>query len=226
MRHEDSSRQTWRRFAGSRDGATAVQVVIRANRVVRMIGRRMIARRMIARPMIAWVAAAALLLGSAPRLAAQDSEVAADVKATYVSRFASFVQWPGPAAEFPGDVFPVCVADDASGFVTVLQNAAKGQAIGGHNVVVRGLPAGTANPACAEVYVAGSQSAILTVMRGKPILTITDAAISVDTRGIINFVIRENRVRFEIDEAAATAAGLVISSKLLSLAVSVHSSGR
>ena len=116
------------------------------------------------------------------------------------------------------DVFPVCVADDASGFVTVLQNAAKGQAVGGHNVVVRGLPAGTANPACAEVYVAGSQSAVLNTMRGKPILTITDAAISVDTRGIINFVIRENRVRFEIDEAAAATAGLVISSKLLSLA--------
>ena len=134
MRHEDRSRQTWRGFAGSRDAATAVQVVIRANRVVRMIGRRMIGRRMIARPMIARrmiarVAAAALLLGFAPRLAAQDSEVAADVKATYVSRFASFVQWPGPAAEFPGDVFPVCVADDASGFVT---RAAKcGQRAGG-----------------------------------------------------------------------------------------------
>jgi hypothetical protein len=203
-------------IAGSRDAATATQVVIPANQVVRMI----------ARPMIALVAAAALLLGFAPRPSAQESDLAAEVKATYVSKFAPFVQWPGPAAEFPDDVFPLCVADDAGGFVTVLQNTAKGQAFGGHNVVVRAVPAGTANPSCAEIYVAGSQSAILNTVRGKPILTITDAAISVDTRGIINFVIRENRVRFEIDEAAAATAGLVISSKLLSLAVSVHSSGR
>ena len=56
-----------------------------------------------------------------------------------------------------------------------------------------------------------SQIGVVGAMRGKPILTVTDEASSADIKGIINFVIRDNRVRFEIDEAAAVADGLVIS---------------
>jgi len=39
---------------------------------------------------------------------------------------------------------------------------------------------------------------------------------------MITFVIASDRVRFEIDEARAVRSGLAISSKLLSLAVSVR----
>jgi hypothetical protein len=39
---------------------------------------------------------------------------------------------------------------------------------------------------------------------------------------MINFIVADNRVRFEIDEAAARRNGLQISSKLLSLAASVR----
>ena len=58
-------------------------------------------------------------------------------------------------------------------------------------------------------------------MAGKPVLTVTDAADDAGAKGMINFVIAAGRVRFEIDDVAARAGGLVISSKLLSLAVSV-----
>jgi YfiR/HmsC-like len=40
--------------------------------------------------------------------------------------------------------------------------------------------------------------------------------------GVVNFVLRDNRVRFEIDENAASEDGLTISSKLLQLAVRVR----
>jgi hypothetical protein len=40
---------------------------------------------------------------------------------------------------------------------------------------------------------------------------------------MINFVIVSDRVRFEIDEAAVTRSGMSVSSKLLSLAISVRS---
>ena len=40
-----------------------------------------------------------------------------------------------------------------------------------------------------------------------------------DAKGVVNFVIQDNRVRFEIDEDAAARTGIAISSKLLSLAV-------
>jgi hypothetical protein len=44
-------------------------------------------------------------------------------------------------------------------------------------------------------------------------------------RGIIEFVIENNRVRFNIDDQAAAANGLVISSQLLNLARNVRVRG-
>jgi YfiR/HmsC-like len=57
------------------------------------------------------------------------------------------------------------------------------------------------------------------------VLTVTDGAADPDNRGIINFVISDGRVRFEIDNLAAEASRLTISSKLLSLAVRVAGKG-
>jgi hypothetical protein len=51
-------------------------------------------------------------------------------------------------------------------------------------------------------------------------LTVTDSTSRV--HGIINFAVIENHVRFDIDEAAADAASLRISSKLLELAHEVN----
>jgi hypothetical protein len=54
------------------------------------------------------------------------------------------------------------------------------------------------------------------------VLTITDSARNARAKGIVHFVLRDNRVRFEIDEQAAAENGLVISSKVLGLAISVR----
>lgn len=65
----------------------------------------------------------------------------------------------------------------------------------------------------------------LAAMKGAPVLTVTDEATHPADRGIISFVIADNHVRFDIDDAAAAQSGLVISSKLLSLAHAVKSRG-
>jgi hypothetical protein len=55
--------------------------------------------------------------------------------------------------------------------------------------------------------------------KDRPVVTVTDSGIS--AHGIINFVVVDNHVRFDIDEAAADAIGIKISSKLLELAHAV-----
>jgi hypothetical protein len=52
------------------------------------------------------------------------------------------------------------------------------------------------------------------------VLTVTDAASSGE-RGIIHFTVTGGRVRFFIDQAAASRRGMQISSRLLALAVGV-----
>jgi hypothetical protein len=76
------------------------------------------------------------------------------------------------------------------------------------------------------MFIAGSadQSVMdaLAAVQGTPTLTITDAARRPGAKGIVHFVVRENRVRFEIDDKTAAENRLAISSKVLSLALAVR----
>jgi hypothetical protein len=67
---------------------------------------------------------------------------------------------------------------------------------------------------------------MLASVRTAPVLTVGDVMGSTRNDGIINFFIRDNRVRFEINPDAAGRAGLRISSKLLQLASIVRDEAR
>jgi hypothetical protein len=54
------------------------------------------------------------------------------------------------------------------------------------------------------------------------VLTVTDASTDGRVRGMIHFVVVDNRVRFHIDQVRASESGLAISSRLLALALSVR----
>lgn len=151
------------------------------------------------------------------------------VKATYLHKFAPFVEWPSPEAEFPGNNFTVCVVgNDPLG--ALLDQAVSGQNVAGRPIVVHRMTRVTGNPGCSVMYVAGSDAQsigdVLGVVHGMPVLTVTDGATDQAAEGIINFVIVDNRVRFDIDDGTAMADGLIISSKLLSLAVHVYGGNR
>lgn len=156
----------------------------------------------------------------APPLAAQSPNVEYAVKATYLYKFAPFVEWPAGTFTGPADPIVICVAgDDAVG--DLVDEAVKGQSVGSHPIAVVHLAAGAATP-CNILYVAergNGRAAMLERFRGTPVLTVTDNAGA--THGIINFVVQDNRVRFEIDLNAAAANHLAVSSKLLNLATRV-----
>lgn len=144
------------------------------------------------------------------------------VKATYLYKFASFVDWPAAAFASPASPLEICLTGDDP-FGAVLDRATAGQRIGARPVVVRRLPVATPAMGCHILYVAGSKAqpaadGIKTV-RGNPVLTVTDAALRPTAKGVVHFVVTGNRVRFEIDPAAAAANQLTISSKLQSLAL-------
>ena len=59
----------------------------------------------------------------------------------------------------------------------------------------------------------------LKLVKGKSILTIGESENFIDLGGIINFLIIDGKVRFEIDHEAARRSNLKVSSDLLALAV-------
>lgn len=154
---------------------------------------------------------------------AADSTLENGVKATYIYKLAPFVEWPASAFVAEGSPLTICVVgnDPVS---ALIDQAAAGQRVDDRPITVRHLAAVAPNSGCHILYAAGTEEQkanALTAVKGAPVLTVTDAANSGAAKGIIAFVIQDNRVRFEIDDASASRAGLVISSKLLSLAVSV-----
>jgi hypothetical protein len=144
------------------------------------------------------------------------------VKATYLYKFAPFVEWPATAFATPSSSLNLCVIGDDP-FGNMLDRAVNGQRAGDHQIIVR--RSARAAPGCHILYAAGSSDQsvrdILDAVRGTPVLAVTDQGQD-GARGIVNLVVQENKVRFEIDDRAAVESGLVISSKLLSLAVRVR----
>ena len=145
------------------------------------------------------------------------------VKAAFLVRFGDYVDWPATAFASPQAQLVVCVVGEDP-FGPALDKAAGGRQARGRPVVIKRLKAAKADSGCHVVFMAmadpvrlGQQ---LDALHGVPVLTVTD--VKSGASGIVNFVVKEERVRFDIDDDAAMQNGLTISSKLLALALNVH----
>ena len=129
------------------------------------------------------------------------------------------MSWP-PAT---GPVTLCVVGRDPFG--ATLDQAAAGQSVAARPLQVRRLDTITRGSGCDIAYLTGSAQqsvpAALTAIGAAPVLTVTDSRWS-NARGMIHFQVAANRVRFHIDNQAAAARRLEISSKLLGLALSVR----
>lgn len=150
------------------------------------------------------------------------------VKATFLYKFGHFVEWPEPAFDAPDSPVNICVVGQ-NPFGDMLDQAVADQRIGDRPIMTRYMPSIETPGDCHIIYSAGSKAqpvaAILKASRGSHALTVTDAARSRNARGIVHFVVEDKRVRFAIDDQAAAANGITISSKLLGLAVFVKPRG-
>ena len=164
--------------------------------------------------------------------AATENVLEAAVKATFLWKFVPFVDWPTASFDSASAPVRICVVGDDP-FGAVLDQAVAGQRVGERPIDVQRLPALSEGALCHVLYAAGSAAEpverILGQARGRPILTVTDAArgpaAGVAPAGMIHFVLNDGKVRFTIDNEAAEKSGLSISSKLLHLALAVKMAG-
>lgn len=165
---------------------------------------------------------AALVYAAAGFPVAAQASLEIAVKATDLYKFAAFVEWPSSAFSGPTEPAVLCVAGDDP-FGPVLDQAVRGQRIGGRPITVVRLDRVDRGAPCSILFVAPSRRQppgdALDKVRGQPVLTVTDEAGDPGARGMIDFVLQDGRVRFRIDPRMAERSGLQISSKLLSLAV-------
>jgi len=143
------------------------------------------------------------------------------VKAAFLFNFAKFVEWPAFAFKGPEDPIAICVLGQ-NPFGTALEDVVRDKTVANRAFVVRSVLNAQQATTCQIVFVSASERKrfrlLLDELKGRSILTVGEADDFTASGGIINFKLKDARVRIEIDPNAADRAGLHISSKLLSLA--------
>jgi hypothetical protein len=171
-------------------------------------------------------ATAAILLAAAAGRAitfadeAGSAHYEVSVKSAFLYHFARFVEWPenvsGPASGTP--LVIGILGDDPFG--VALDRAVADKSVAGRPLSVQRFHVVEDAQKCAIVYVGLRGEALtraLVELRGTPVLTVGESADFVRQGGIVAFVRADKHVSLEIDAEAAHAAGLRISSRLLSL---------
>jgi len=171
-----------------------------------------------------WLAGVVALLWMSQASQAQDP-VEYTVKAAYLTKFVPFINWPEQALP-PGAPVTICIVGEDP-FGPALDKIAAAAGAGSRPLVIRRIAttdtAETQILARCQIAYAGDPLTSLDVidaLKGKPVVTVTDSGMR--ARGIISFVMRDNHVRFDIDDAAAERSGIHFSSKLLELARAVN----
>jgi hypothetical protein len=144
------------------------------------------------------------------------------VKAIYLYNFSKFVQWPASAGS--KDTFAICVLG-RDPFGSALDAALAGEKMEQKTIVALRIPDVQEAAKCQILFIANSEAArvkqILSALGKNNILTVSDIPEFSQNGGVIQFVIQENKVRFEVNLTAADKAGLTLSSQLLKVASAV-----
>jgi hypothetical protein len=140
------------------------------------------------------------------------------VKAAFIYNFAKFVEWPGNANPDAPLLIGVLGKDP---FGSEIDRAVEGKTVNGRRLMIKRFSSLEAYQYCHILFISSSERnnlpQIIAAVRNSNVLTVSETDRFAQIGGIINFVTIENRIRFEINQAAAERAGLKISSKLLSL---------
>lgn len=144
------------------------------------------------------------------------------VKAAYLFRFASYVEWPEAARAEPDFVIGVVGAEDVA---VHLDHLLTGMSVHGRPAKVRRVSSLAQLEGVHILYVGArvfrSSRPLRVRAMEKPILIVTDAGEGLEGGGVINFIEVNRNLRFEISLEAAARSSLKIDSALLSVAARV-----
>lgn len=175
-----------------------------------------------------WLSVGMLVIAMpAERGHAQDAVYSAErVKAAFLYHFATYVNWP-ESADLT-DAFTIAVLG-AEPVAAELERFLPGHTIQGRPMEVHRLRTIRDLNSEEMLFIGADENNRLEDhlegIASRPMLVVTDEPEGLRKGSMINFRIVEDRVRFEISLHAAQRAGLELSSRLLSAAMSVDTAG-
>ncbi len=172
-----------------------------------------------------WVTAYALC-GAAPACFGQPGVVSEQtVKAAFLYKFAEYVAWPNAEGLAPGSPFTIGVVGSGTIADDLIRLTAD-RTVNDRPVRVRLLTVDDVVEDVQMLFIGREQQdrlgMLLSPVRGRPILTVTESKGALADGSVINFTVNGDRVRFEISLAAAESQRLRLNSRLLAVAEHVY----
>lgn len=154
-----------------------------------------------------------------PQVFGQASETS--VKAAFLYRFCDYVEWP--AQSFAGRDNPLVIGVlGADALAQDLMRQVAGRTSGGRPIAVRRLRRGDPLSSLHVLFVGREAAAqlpeVLAAVREGATLTVTEAEGALEHGSIINFVVVDQKVRFDVSLASLERRDLKISARLLAVA--------
>lgn len=169
--------------------------------------------------LFAWV------IGFAFKGSAQEQPTEYQIKAAFLFNFAKFVDWPSEA--FSATNSPIVIGVFGKNvFGSDLENTIRDKTVNNRRFQFITVTSAVEATNCHILFISPSEKEnfkkILDGLHNACVLTVSETDQFIKTGGMVNFVIEDNKIRFQINDGAAKKANLRISSKLLSLAARNH----
>lgn len=156
--------------------------------------------------------------------AQNDIPIEYKVKAAYIYKFFQFIDWSANNESKPQQPYRIGVFGDSQIYPALLEfsKTAEGQNIKLVRINKRDSLIGLHSLFIGKNF-KGSKREIFNESQALNILTIGEENSFCMAGGMINFVILEGKVKFEINRQAAKKAGIKVSSRILKAAIKVYS---
>lgn len=147
------------------------------------------------------------------------------VKAAYLYKFVSYIEWPaGAFADAATPVRIVVLGDEE--LANELVQITTGRGVEGRPVSIRRTRDAEAAADAHIVFVGRGEFArlrdIVRNLRGRPVMIVTDSPGAMAQGSVINFMLIDRHVKFEIALDEAERRNLKVSSRLLAVAYNVR----
>ncbi len=141
------------------------------------------------------------------------------VHSLFVYKFTQYIEWPSQSGDF------VIAVVGNSPILSELEAVAASKKVGTRNIVIKKLTASADMSGCHIIFVSegqsGSLASISSKVVGKNTLVISETNGGAKKGAGINFIIVDDKMKFELNKGAVEKQGLKVSGDLTKLAIVV-----
>jgi len=152
------------------------------------------------------------------------------VKAAYLYNFAKLAEWPAQSTASGPSMLVIGVVGGDADFVDVLTSTVSGRVIEGRPVIVKRAGATDEMKSCQVLFFRSSERkrahAAISALGRASILLVGEDQSFLQNGGMINLVLENGRIRFEVNHDALDRADIRLGPQTLTLAKADSDSGR